>query len=250
MSKSKHVIFLLVAYLSMLSMTAQDTITLASFKYSDYADWIYTRSDVELSGSNISMGRITLWNDGGRCYRLLSPKLEQPQDEPVVQAGDSLLVTVRMRYSEGLNSDFNWPLSQLTIALIDADTWATIDSVRCPVPATPSRDATLQAQLPLTADVAPLHGTIRVALSAWKADVLSTGAVKNVTVECLTGARHIRGDVNGDGIVNIVDANAVIALILNESSGDNATRQRADVNEDSVISIGDANAIINIILQS
>ena len=53
----------------------------------------------------------------------------------------------------------------------------------------------------------------------------------------------IKGDVNGDGEVNIADVNAVIDVIL--SGGSNAA---ADVNQDGEINIADINAIIDMIL--
>ena len=56
-----------------------------------------------------------------------------------------------------------------------------------------------------------------------------------------------RGDVNGDGEVNIADINALIDIILG-GQADAATRKRADVNEDNEINIADVNALIDIIL--
>jgi hypothetical protein len=55
----------------------------------------------------------------------------------------------------------------------------------------------------------------------------------------------IRGDVNGDGEVNIADINAIIAMILSDVS-DSA----GDVNGDSEINIADINAVIDIILSN
>lgn len=54
----------------------------------------------------------------------------------------------------------------------------------------------------------------------------------------------MRGDVNGDGEVNIADVNAVIEAILKG----NEDTTGADVNSDSEINIGDINAVISIIL--
>ena len=51
------------------------------------------------------------------------------------------------------------------------------------------------------------------------------------------------GDVNGDGEVNISDVNAVIDMILSQSS-DSA----GDVNADGEVNIADVNAVIDIIL--
>ena len=55
---------------------------------------------------------------------------------------------------------------------------------------------------------------------------------------------NVKGDVNGDGEVNIADINAVIAVIL----GGGGSNTSGDVNADGEINIADVNAIINIIL--
>ena len=55
----------------------------------------------------------------------------------------------------------------------------------------------------------------------------------------------IKGDVNGDGEVNIADVNAIIEMIL---SGVN--EPRGDVNGDLEVNIADVNAVIEIILKS
>ena len=52
------------------------------------------------------------------------------------------------------------------------------------------------------------------------------------------------GDVNGDGVVNISDLNAVISIILD---GKDFT-EVADVNGDVNVNISDVNAVISIIL--
>ncbi len=54
---------------------------------------------------------------------------------------------------------------------------------------------------------------------------------------------NVKGDVNGDGEVNIADVNAVIKVIL-----DGESNPRADVNNDTEVNIADVNAVINIIL--
>lgn len=57
-----------------------------------------------------------------------------------------------------------------------------------------------------------------------------------------------RGDVNGDGEVNIADVNAIIGIILGKSANSDVKR-RADVNTDGEINISDVNATIAIILK-
>jgi len=57
----------------------------------------------------------------------------------------------------------------------------------------------------------------------------------------------IKGDVNGDGEVNIADVNAVIDVIQGNADGAEKVR-RSDVNGDGEVNIADVNAIIDIIL--
>ena len=60
------------------------------------------------------------------------------------------------------------------------------------------------------------------------------------------GSDSIRGDVNGDGEINIADVNALIYIILGNIS-DNDFASRADVNGDSEVNIADVNTLIDII---
>lgn len=53
-----------------------------------------------------------------------------------------------------------------------------------------------------------------------------------------------KGDLNGDGVVDIADVNAVIDMILGLQSSSDV----ADVNGDGAVDVADMNAIINIIL--
>lgn len=57
----------------------------------------------------------------------------------------------------------------------------------------------------------------------------------------------IKGDVNGDGTVNISDVNVLINIILGATM-DAETMKRADVNEDGSINISDVNEVIALIL--
>ena len=58
-----------------------------------------------------------------------------------------------------------------------------------------------------------------------------------------------KGDVNGDGEVNIADVNCLIKVILGQVNAD-IYQGRADVNEDLEVNIADVNAVIAIILAS
>lgn len=57
----------------------------------------------------------------------------------------------------------------------------------------------------------------------------------------------IKGDVTGDGVIDIADVNALINVILGVVPAD-TYEGRARINEDDVVDIADVNALINIIL--
>lgn len=59
----------------------------------------------------------------------------------------------------------------------------------------------------------------------------------------------LAGDVNNDGEVNIADINAVIRVIMVDST-DEETTHRADVNGDGEVNVADINTVIAIILGS
>lgn len=70
---------------------------------------------------------------------------------------------------------------------------------------------------------------------------------------------HIPGDINGDGVVNIADANSVIEVIINGGGNGHgrspdyygeihSTFVYGDINSDGVVNIGDINTVINLIL--
>lgn len=59
----------------------------------------------------------------------------------------------------------------------------------------------------------------------------------------------VRGDVNGDGEVNIADINALVNIILGHVY-DDLFMQRADVNKDGEINISDINMVLAIITSS
>ena len=67
--------------------------------------------------------------------------------------------------------------------------------------------------------------------------------VNRISFEDITPAEPLKGDVNGDGEVNIADVNALINMILTGES-----QPSGDINEDGEINIADVNALLDIIL--
>ena len=59
----------------------------------------------------------------------------------------------------------------------------------------------------------------------------------------------LRGDVNGDGNVNVADVTALINLVL-EGNATVASHPAADVNEDGELNIGDVTSLISLVLSS
>lgn len=64
-----------------------------------------------------------------------------------------------------------------------------------------------------------------------------------------TPSPSLKGDVNGDGVVDIADVNALINVILGITPAE-TYEGRAYINEDNTVDIADVNALINIILGS
>ena len=70
---------------------------------------------------------------------------------------------------------------------------------------------------------------------------------ENVFIPLPPAPTHPKGDVNGDGEVNIADVNALIDIIL---GGEDKSEGRSDVNEDGEVNIADINAVIDIIFKA
>lgn len=56
---------------------------------------------------------------------------------------------------------------------------------------------------------------------------------------------YVRGDVNGDGEVNVADVNMLIDIVL---GGEDTSQGRSDVNGDGEVNVADINEVISIIL--
>ena len=90
-----------------------------------------------------------------------------------------------------------------------------------------------QSAIPLTVPTGSIN--LYKAAEQWKEFMFDSGWLK--------------GDVNGDGEVNIADINAVVNIILGHVYDDLFMR-RADVNEDGEINIADVNLVLALIMSS
>ena len=84
-----------------------------------------------------------------------------------------------------------------------------------------------------------MHPVITVGIEGY--DLTATTFV-NVNFESDTG---LKGDVNGDGEVNIADINTLINIIL---GGEDNSEGRSDVNHDGEVNIADVNRDLEIVL--
>ena len=98
----------------------------------------------------------------------------------------------------------------------------------------------------LTYDGTPIiiNGTVTI-----KAMAVAEGLYDSDVATFIFRVKRLKGDVNGDGVVNISDINNLIDYILSGNVS-SAAQERGDVNGDGSINISDINAIIQIILGS
>ncbi len=63
----------------------------------------------------------------------------------------------------------------------------------------------------------------------------------------LAASAAVRGDVNGDGVVDIDDLNAVINVMLHKNA-DAGIEARADIDGNGMVDIDDLNVVINVMV--
>ena len=200
--------------------------TLVEFNLSSYDDWYYNRSDVELNAESISHQRVKLFRtSNGIDLTLTSPVFD-------CNGLDSIAVDVEYVVTQGVE---NYAKLPLTIMFIDEE--STVGTVTQGV-----EKNSLVNQLSASFTVAASQSKGQIRLMALKADTGSNASVRSVVV---TGFSHnLTGDVNGDGVVDITDVNALVNAIAAGVSAEINT----DVNGDGVTDITDVNAVINMLL--
>ena len=88
-------------------------------------------------------------------------------------------------------------------------------------------------------------GSYRIAISVVSAD-LQNAACYIINVTAPAG---LRGDVNGDGSVNIADVTMLIGYVLSRNATSGINLQLADVNNDNDINIADVTTLISLVLK-
>ena len=112
-------------------------------------------------------------------------------------------------------------------------------------------DLVVSSSDPTVAAARVVNNIIQVVGVKYGTAIITVGSVDGLaqTDSCFVTVYSdtIKGDVNGDGEVNIADINVIVDIILG-GSVDTATMSRADVNDDGEVIIADINAVIDIIL--
>ena len=61
------------------------------------------------------------------------------------------------------------------------------------------------------------------------------------------GVEYVRGDVNGDGVLNIADVTRLISIVLSNEAVDQYVVEAGDMTGDGVLTIGDVTALASYI---
>lgn len=215
--------------LMLMSMGAWSQVP--QFTSTEYEDWIYNNPSIELNTTNILANRIVLYTTStGLIQDLISPAFES-------YAGQTIDMNLIYVTDQWKNTNFVMSKVALTAALLD-EHGETVDSVIW-VPTSVSRYNYLNISLRVSRTLK----NARLRFVAWKADVNSSGAIRQ-----MNATSALRGDVNRDGEVTVADVNAVIDVIVKDDA-DAELLSLADVNQDGEVSIADVNNVIDILLR-
>ena len=222
----KQFIFtILITIVVSLTVAAQE---LPQFIYPSYAEWIYNGKPV--TADDFQRGAAIYVNSQDQALMLISPYFS-------CQGIDSIAATIKWR-SE--SSEIG-----LTIA-IDDGLDSPLDSIHV---------------MPLSSGIMQtLHGTIAVPVGvmtarlrfvSWDANNSNGGTIRTVQLQAITGTTPpddpaVKGDVDGNGKVDIADVTALIDNLLADSAS--ADPSVADLDGDGKVTISDVTALIDKLL--
>lgn len=200
------------------------------FSNKSFEDWIYSNPATPLNSDNILANRIFLYTTTtGLHLTLTSPQF-------VCHKGEVIDMDVTWVTTQWQEPDFVVSKVALTAALLDQN-GVTVDSVTF-VPTSVGR----VNQIPLSITVPRNMSKARLRFAAWKGDVNSSGAVRQIVM-----TSSLRADVDRDGEVTVADINAIITAILGHDVSPDL-KERADVNGDGEVNVSDINAVVTVIL--
>ena len=222
----KKAILLVLISLLALTVAAQ----LPQFSSTQFEDWIYTNPATELNQSNIVNNKIYLYKTStGLDLTLTSPLFS-------CHKGETIDMEVTWIIGQWQAPYFVVSKVALTAAILD-ESGVTVDSVTFK-PDSVSRTNYVNLSIPVPSGLT----AARLRFAAWKGDVNSCGAVRQIKV-----SSFLRGDVNLDGEITVADVNAVVHVILGNIT-DEGYHRRADVNGDGEVNLADINSVIDFVV--
>ena len=227
----RKLIITMSAVMMVMTALAQQ---LPQFTSSDYEHWTYNNPGVALSSTNIASGKIVLYVDRqGKVLTLASHLFS-------CSGMDSITAQVNWFTRYFTDPEFVLSRTALTLAIDNAQ-GVPLDSVTF----TPTAANTSTHQANMSIAVPAGTDSIRMRLVSWRADVVSSGAVRSASFQAHMAAtpQPATGDVNHDGTVNVADVTLLIQKVLD--SGNDVSN---DINRDGTINVADVTLLITMIL--
>lgn len=216
----------IICILNLLAFTSQAQ-ELCVFDQNNYEGWQYNRSDVELNRDNISHQRIRLFkNSQGEDCTL---------DSPIFDCTGVDSISVDVDYDIMID-DFIASKLDLSAIIKDIDGHELSSSIA----KVQGKDILQTLNFRIKS---PAKKSIYFTFAAFKADKYNNAAVRKIVIKSIQTAKP--GDVNNDGVIDIIDVNCVISFILGAK-----TQYNCDVNVDGNVDVVDVNMIISKILNS
>lgn len=224
----KYIFTLIVIMASVLVSQAETVDTIAQFDNTHYDGWVYSKTTVPLSSSNIMQNKINLYGD----YILTSPLMNSG-------GVDSISVSVKT-HSNINTSSYNPTQGSPTFTLIDEND-NELTSVFYKF-----EDAQEHRAFSVKIDLCNVEATqFKLQLSCKDATLNSALSIREVIVESL--AAPVMGDVDGDGTVTSADITVLYNYLLNN---DSSCIVNGDQDGDGSVTAGDITLIYNILLGS
>tara|TARA_B100000700_G_C14307560_1_gene517796 strand:- start:5 stop:535 length:531 start_codon:yes stop_codon:yes gene_type:complete len=89
------------------------------------------------------------------------------------------------------------------------------------------------------------YAQVGVRIENYELDILSNSELQEILSTCETS---LQGDLDGDGLVNVVDVVLMVNFILGAAEYDNTQFQSADFNSDGSLDVTDVILLINLII--
>ena len=216
---------LLITAIASLTSLAQE---LPQFVYPNYVDWTYNGKPV--TAQDFQKGAAMYVNSEGLALMLTSPYFS-------CQGIDSIAVTIRWK---SVDNEIG-----LTIAIDDGQDTPQ-DSIHV-MPSPSGMMHTLNGTIAVPAGLT----TARLRFVSWDANNTNGGTIKTVQLQAIAATTPpddpaIKGDVDGNGKVDIADVTALIDYLLSDSAS--ADPIVADLDNDGKVSISDVTALIDKLL--